>query len=469
MRRTSHIPPLPAVETTAAAPEVSKQRLAPSTSFVVRGGRPVGGTLTPSGNKNAALPLLAATLLSDEPVVLENVPDIGDVRTMLALLEDLGARVTREEATTWRVCGGPASSTPERSACQRIRASILLAGPLLARTGEVQLPPPGGDVIGRRRLDTHFLAFEQLGATTSFEGDALRIHGALRGAEIFLDEPSVTATENALLAAVLAQGHTTLLNAACEPHVQELCVLLNTMGARIHGIGTHRLDIEGVDQLHGTRYRLGPDLIEVGSLVALAAATGGELCLERVCLDDLRSTRLGLSRLGVEVELSARASASTDLRATDRGRHDLHLAPQQALEVAPDLGGAIPKLDDGPWPAFPADLLPIMVVLATQCRGTVLVHEKMFESRLFFVDRLCGMGARLVLCDPHRVLSAGPSQLLGQELSSPDIRAGMALLIGALCAEGRSTIHNAHQIDRGYVEIDTRLRTLGADIERVAR
>lgn len=427
----------------------------------------MGGRLRPSGNKNAALPLLAATLLTDEEVVLSNVPDIGDVRTMLRLLEGLGATVNRLGVDRWSVRGGPSHSTPDRRECARIRASILLAGPLLARCGEVDLPSPGGDVIGRRRLDTHILAFESLGASASLEPDGLKLDcRQLGGAEIFLDEPSVTGTENAVLAAVLARGHTTLLNAASEPHVQELCVLLNVMGARILGVGSNRLEIEGVERLHGARYDVGPDLIEIGSLVALSAATGGELELDGVCRDDLRAARLGFARLGVEFDLEP---FEEQLRSSARGRHVLHLPAQQQRAVQCDLGGAIPKIDDAPWPGFPADLLPLMVVLATQCSGTVLIHEKLFESRLFFTDRLCGMGARLVLCDPHRVLSSGPSQLTGQELSSPDIRAGMALLIAALCAEGTSTIHNARQIDRGYVDIVERLGLLGADLRRVQR
>lgn len=441
--------------------------LQPSSSLVVRGGRPVGGRLRPSGNKNAALPLLAATLLTDEEVVLSNVPDIGDVRTLLRLLEGLGKTVQRQDVDRWSIHGGLTHGSPDREECARIRASILLAGPLLARCGEVDLPSPGGDVIGRRRLDTHILAFESLGASAYLRPEGLRLDcGDLRGAEIFLDEPSVTGTENAILAAALAQGHTTLLNAASEPHVQELCVLLNAMGARILGIGSNRLEIEGVERLHGARYEVGPDLIEIGSLLALSAATRGELELDGVCLEDLRAARIGFARLGVRFDLEAK---QYQLRSTCRGRHTLHLSSQQRLEVQCDLGGAIPKIDDGPWPGFPADLLPLMVVLATQCAGTVLIHEKLFESRLFFTDRLCCMGARLVLCDPHRVISSGPSKLTGQELSSPDIRAGMALLIAALCAEGTSTIHNARQIDRGYVDIVERLGALGADLQRVPR
>ena len=460
-------PSASALDATISSDLPPSARLAPSTSLVVEGGSAVGGSLRPSGNKNAALPLLAACLLTDEEVTLDNLPSIGDVRTMIGLLEHLGVVAERHGPGSWSLRGGPSHAEPDAAACARIRASILLAGPLLARCGEVRLPPPGGDVIGRRRLDTHILAFEELGARATVLHDALHFEArVLQGAEIFLDEASVTATENAILAAVLARGHTTLLHAACEPHVQDLCVLLNKMGARIVGIGTNRLEIEGVAALHGARHAVGPDLIEIGSFVALGAATGGELVIERVCAEDLRATTLGLRRLGVEIELQPRTGA---MSADDRGRHDLWLRPDQCLRVRSDAGGAIPTIDDAPWPGFPADLLPIMVVLATQCEGTVLIHEKLFESRLFFTDKLCSMGARLVLCDPHRVLSSGPSKLFGQELSSPDIRAGMALLIAALCAEGRSTIHNAHQIDRGYVDIDRRLAALGARVQRVAR
>jgi UDP-N-acetylglucosamine 1-carboxyvinyltransferase len=421
--------------------------------FVVRGGRPLSGTIRPAGNKNAALPAIAASLLADGPLELGNIPRIRDVETMLALVADLGALIEWTAPNTVRIDARPATPKPlNPDLCARIRASILLAGPLLARFGTVTLPPPGGDVIGRRRVDTHFLALEQMGASLQF-GASYQIEAKqLRGAEIFLDEPSVTGTENALMAAVAARGRTVLRNAAAEPHVQDVARLLVAMGARIEGIGTNVYTIEGGHSLTAASYAIGPDHIEVASFIGLAATTNGQLVIENVRSDDLRSTLLGFDRLGV------RPRVDGSRLIVDAG---------QERRIRPDLGGHVPKLEDGPWPAFPADAMSIAIVTATQCEGILLVFEKMFESRLFFVDKLIGMGARIVLCDPHRVVIAGPSPLRGGVVESPDIRAGMAMLLAALGAEGQSTIHNVGQIERGYERIDERLRKLGADLERL--
>ena len=421
--------------------------------FVVQGGRPLSGTVRPAGNKNAALPILAATLLADGPVDLGNVPKIRDVEMMMALLEDLGARVAWTGPNTVR--GDPAGVTSkplDPGLCAKIRASILLAAPLLARFGQVELPPPGGDVIGRRRVDTHFLALEALGATI-LVGDRYKIDAkTLVGADIFLDEPSVTGTENALMAAVAAKGTTIIRNAAAEPHVQDLARMLVAMGAEIQGIGSNTYVITGGKPLHGTHYEIGPDHIEIGSFIGLAAVTNGQLTIDGVRGDDLRATLIGFDRLGIRPRLDG------DQLIVDR---------DQERRIRADVGGHVPKLEDGPWPAFPADTMSIAVVAATQCTGMVLIFEKMFESRLYFVDKLIGMGARIVLCDPHRAVIAGPSPLRGGTVESPDIRAGMAMLLAALAAEGQSTIHNIGQIERGYERIDTRLRALGAEIERV--
>ncbi len=420
--------------------------------FLVRGGRPLRGTIRPAGNKNAALPILAATVLADGPMELDNIPRIRDVETMLALLVDLGATADWTSANTVRVNTSAVRPKPlDPSLCARIRASILLAGPLLARFGKVTLPPPGGDVIGRRRVDTHFLALEQLGATVMV-GDRYELEAKeLRGSDIFLDEPSVTGTENALMAAVMAKGRTVLRNAACEPHVQDLARALVAMGADIEGIGSNVYTVEGGHPLHGVQYAIGPDHIEIGSFVGLAAVTNGEISIDPVRPDDLRSTLLGFERLGIRPRIEGnRLSVSAD----------------QERRIRPDLGGHVPKLEDGPWPAFPADVMSTTIVTATQCSGMLLVFEKMFESRLFFVDKLIGMGARIVLCDPHRAVISGPAALKGGTVESPDIRAGMAMLLAALAAEGPSTIYNVGQIERGYERIDERLRALGADIER---
>jgi UDP-N-acetylglucosamine 1-carboxyvinyltransferase len=421
--------------------------------FSVRGGRPLRGTVRPAGNKNAALPILAATLLADGPVTLDNIPRIRDVETMLALLADLGSSVEWTAPNTVRVdTAGARPKALDPQLCARIRASILLAGPLLARFGQVILPPPGGDVIGRRRVDTHFLALEQLGASVTL-GDRYELEAkALRGGDIFLDEPSVTGTENALMAAVAARGRTTLRNAAGEPHVQDLARFLVALGAGIDGIGSNVYVIDGGRPLRAVTYAIGPDHIEIGSFVGLAAVTNGEITIDPVRPEDLRAMLLGFDRLGI------RPRVDGPRLIVDAG---------QERRIRPELGGPVPKLEDGPWPAFPADLMSTTIVAATQCAGMLLVFEKMFESRLFFVDKLISMGAQIVLCDPHRAVISGPARLKGGTVESPDIRAGMAMLLAALAAEGRSTIYNIGQIERGYERIDDRLRALGAEIERV--
>lgn len=422
--------------------------------FVVQGGQRLKGSIRPAGNKNAALPMLAATLLSEEEVVLENVPDIKDVRTLINLMKMLGAEVEWEESNVVRVHAKELRRGQlDNAIAARIRASILLAGPMLVRTGEMQLPPPGGDIIGRRRMDTHFLALKGLGAEFGFKREVFGLHAekGLRGANIFLDEPSVTATENALMAASMAKGTTILRNAAAEPHVQDLCRMLVGMGCAISGAGTNRIEVQGVDRLAGGRFRISSDHIEVGSFIGLAAVTRGEILIEDAAPHFLDATLIGFDRLGVRVEVQG---------------ENVFIPGEQELTVKMDLGGYVPKIDDGPWPAFPADLTSIALVTATQCDGTILIHEKMFESRMFFTDKLVSMGARMILCDPHRVVVVGPSTLYGGVVESPDIRAGMALLIAALGAEGRSEIYNVGQIERGYERIDERLRALGADIER---
>jgi UDP-N-acetylglucosamine 1-carboxyvinyltransferase len=423
--------------------------------FIVEGGHRLSGAIRPSGNKNAALPIVAAALLTDQPVELDNVPRIADIETLCDLLRSVGATVDWTARHSLRIHARQVhAASLDPALCAKIRASILLAGPLLARCGSVALPPPGGDVIGRRRVDTHFLALEQLGATFSLNG-RFELHATrLRGADVFLDEPSVTATENALMAAVAATGTTILRNAASEPHVQDLACFLVAMGASIEGIGTNTITIHGDRPLHGARHTIGPDHIEVGSFIGLAAVTGSELRITDAGVEHLRSTRLGFSRLGIECHIDG---------------NDLLVPASQPREIQSDLGGHVPKLEDQPWPAFPADLMSIAIVTATQCKGLILMHEKMFESRLFFVDKLVGMGARIVLCDPHRALVAGPSELHGSTVESPDIRAGMAMLLAALCAKGTSTINNVGQIDRGYEQIDARINALGAHIQRVVR
>jgi UDP-N-acetylglucosamine 1-carboxyvinyltransferase len=421
--------------------------------LVIEGGHALAGTLVPSGNKNAALPILAACLLTDEEVVLENVPDIKDVHVMLALLDDLGVSVREDGPNTLVLRSSEVRTTAlDPDLCRRLRASVLLSGPLLARCGQVKLPLPGGDFIGRRRVDTHLLAFRALGAEVEANRSYRMRHQGLRGAEVFLDEASVTATENALMAAVLATGETVVTNAACEPHVQDLARFLVALGARIQGIGTNVLRVQGVGRLSGGRFRVGPDHIEIASFIGLAAVTGSDLRIAGVQAPDLRMIRITFERLGIRVEIDGEV---------------LRVPPEQELRVVADEGDAIPKIDDGPWPAFPADLTSIATAVATQVQGTVMIFEKMFENRLFFVDKLVAMGARIILCDPHRAVVSGPAQLFGERLESPDIRAGMAMLIASLAARGTSVIGNIGQIDRGYERIDERLRELGARVERI--
>ena len=421
--------------------------------FVVQGGAKLSGRIRPSGNKNAALPIVAAALLCDEPVYLTNVPRIKDVEHLVELINSVGANAqwTSRNALTIHAKSLHAKEL-DPVLCRKIRASILLAAPLLARCGELELPPPGGDVIGRRRVDTHFLALQQLGATFALEDAFILKAKKLKGADVFLDEPSVTATENALTAAVAAEGTTVLRNAASEPHVQDLAHFLVAMGGSIEGIGTNTITIHGGRPLHGCTHEIGPDHIEVGSFIGLAAATRSEITIEKAGVEHLRSTLMGFERLGVVCKVVG---------------DDLLVPGNQEMKIRSDLGGAVPKLEDQPWPAFPADTMSIALVTATQCEGVIVIHEKMFESRLFFVDKLIGMGARIVLCDPHRAVVVGPTKLHSGRVESPDIRAGMAMLVAALCAEGESTIDNVGQIERGYERIDERLRALGAKVERI--
>jgi UDP-N-acetylglucosamine 1-carboxyvinyltransferase len=423
-------------------------------SLVIEGGQRLSGTVKAAGNKNGALPILAATLLTQEPVSLSNVPRIRDVDTMLELLADLGADVGWTGPNEVRIHTAEVAKhelAPEL--CGRMRASFLLAGPLLARFGQVVVPPPGGDLIGRRRLDPHIHAFARMGAEIDLRDRyEMSAEGTLRGEHIFLDEASVMATENAVMAAVLTAGETVIGNAACEPHVQDLCRFLVSLGAQIDGIESNVLRIRGVTSLSGGEWRIGPDHIEVASFIGLAAMTASEVTIEDTEPTDLISILPAFSRLGIQTEIEG-----TSIR----------VPPRQQLIVEDDLGGHIPKIEDGPWPAFPADLTSIALTVATQAFGTVLIFEKMFESRLFFVDKLVGMGARIILCDPHRAVVTGPATLLGQRMESPDIRAGMSMLLAALCAEGQSTIGAVHQIDKGYERIDERLRAIGARIERV--
>jgi UDP-N-acetylglucosamine 1-carboxyvinyltransferase len=422
-------------------------------SFVIQGGQPLSGRVLTAGNKNGALPIIAACLLTSEPVVLSNVPRIRDVETMMALVAQVGADVEWTGEHEVRIHAADITAHElDAELSSRIRASFLLAGPLLARLGRASVPPPGGDVIGRRRLDPHIHAFAELGAEIDIgERYELQTPG-LRGKHIFLDEASVMATENSVMAASLTPGETVIGNAACEPHIQDLCRFLVSLGADITGIESNVLTIRGVDSLSGGEWRIGPEHIEVGSFIGLAAVTGGDITIDDVQPKDLAGILPTFERLGVQAELDG-----TSLR----------VPPGQELVIRDDLGGQIPKIEDGPWPSFPADLTSIALIVATQARGTVLIFEKMFESRLFFVDKLVSMGARIILCDPHRAVVTGPARLYGQQMSSPDIRAGMAMLLAALCAEGTSTIGNITEIDRGYERIDERLRALGARIERV--
>jgi UDP-N-acetylglucosamine 1-carboxyvinyltransferase len=423
-------------------------------AFVIEGSQPLSGRIRAAGNKNGALPILAACLLASEPVTITNVPRIRDVDTMLELLSDLGADAGWTGPNEVRIeTANVAKSAPDVAMCKKIRASFLLAGPLLARFGRATMPPPGGDVIGRRRLDPHIHAFAELGAAIDIGGPTFEMTtDGLRGAHVFLDEASVMATENAVMAAVMTRGETVIGNAACEPHVQDLCRFLVSLGARIEGIESNVLRIEGVDHLGGGDWATGCDHIEVGSFIGMAAITGGDVTVEGVRAKDLVSIVPAFAKLGVRVEV---------------GEDVVHIPSRQQLIVQDDLGGMIPKIEDGPWPAFPSDLTSIAVTVATQAFGTVLMFEKMFENRLFFTDKLVSMGARIILCDPHRAVVTGPAHLVGQRMESPDIRAGMAMLLAALCAQGQSTIGAAHQIDKGYERIDERLRALGAHIERV--
>jgi UDP-N-acetylglucosamine 1-carboxyvinyltransferase len=425
--------------------------------FVIQGGVPLSGTVTPAGNKNAALPILAACLLTSEEVVVRNVPRIADVEAMVALLDGLGVHVEWRDEHEVALCAADVDADAEidRTLSARIRASFLLAGPLLARFGRAVLPPPGGDVIGRRRLDPHLDAFVCLGAEYEVERDIsiFASNGGLRSGDVFMDEPSVMGTENALLAAALTPGTTVIGNAACEPHVQDLARMLVAMGAAIEGIGSNVLTVHGRSELHGCEHTVGPDHIEVGSFMALAGVTGGELRIADTMPGDLRMIRLVFDQLGLRSELDG---------------NDVIVPGEQQLIIKRDAGEYKSKIQDGPWPAFPADLTSIAVALATQCAGSVLIHEWMFENRLVFTDKLISMGADIVLCDPHRAIVTGPARLRGERLSSPDIRAGMSMLIAALSAKGQSEIQNVREIDRGYERIDERLRSLGAQIERVA-
>jgi UDP-N-acetylglucosamine 1-carboxyvinyltransferase len=423
-------------------------------AFVIEGSRRLSGTIRAAGNKNGALPIIAACLLADGPVTLANVPRIRDVDTMLELLADLGADASWTGSNEVSVdARGVSKSAPDEHLGSRIRASFLLAGPLLARFGRASMPPPGGDVIGRRRLDPHLHAFSELGAVMDLSGRLYELEATnLHGASVFLDEASVMATENTIMAAVLAKGQTVLGNAACEPHVQDLCRFLVSLGAQIEGIESNVLRITGVEHLTGGSWSIGPDHIEVGSFIGMAAITGGDVTIEGVRREDLVSIIPAFGKLGVRVEV---------------GDDTVHVPIKQQLIVEDDLGGMVPKIEDGPWPAFPSDLTSIALTVATQAFGTVLMFEKMFENRLFFTDKLVSMGARIILCDPHRAVITGPARLVGQRMESPDIRAGMAMLLAALSAEGQSTIGAAHQIDKGYERIDERLRALGASIERI--
>jgi UDP-N-acetylglucosamine 1-carboxyvinyltransferase len=421
--------------------------------FIIEGGVPLNGEVTPAGNKNAALPLMAAALLTNEPVVLHNIPQIEDTRVMRQLIESLGAQVEDLDANSWRITARdvqPAELTPDL--CRRIRASILVAGPLTARIGEFKLPPPGGDVIGRRRLDTHILALRALGVDVKYDRDFTFQARGLRGADILMDEASVTATENAIMAAVTARGDTIIRNAASEPHVQELCYFLNSLGAQIEEIGSNTLHIHGVTSLHGGEFTIGPDYLEVISFVGAAAVTHGSLRVKNAGVNNLHMIAHVFERLGITWQVEG---------------DDLILPASQALTVVPDLDGAIPEIKTNVWPAFPTDLISIAITVATQVSGSVLFHDWMFSGRMYFTDKLVGMGARIILCDPYRCLIQGPNQLYGENLESPDIRAGMSMLLAALAAKGRSTIRNISQIERGYQDVDKKLRALGAKIERV--
>lgn len=424
-------------------------------TLLIEGGHPLNGEVTPAGNKNAALPMLAACLLTDREIILNNIPDIGDVRAMRDLLLSLGVEIDELAPNRWRLKANHiANADLDPDLCRSLRASILLAGPMLGRTGQIELPPPGGDVIGRRRLDTHFLALKSLGVDVIHKEREFKLNapGGLAGAEVLLDEASVTATENAITAAVTAKGRSIIRNAASEPHIQELCLFLNSIGAKIENIGSNTLHIEGVNGLDGGEFTIGPDYLEVVSFIGAGAVTEGEIRIRNAAPEHLDMVRLVFGRLGVFWEV-------------DGG--DIIVPDVQSRKIVPDLGGAIPQISVMPWPAFPTDLMSIAIVVATQCNGTVLFHDWMYPSRMFFTDKLVSMGARITLCDPHRCIVVGPNKLLGEHLDSPDIRAGMALVLAALSAEGSSQIRNIGQIDRGYEKIDQKLRDLGAKISRL--
>jgi UDP-N-acetylglucosamine 1-carboxyvinyltransferase len=421
--------------------------------FIIEGGVPLSGEVTPAGNKNAALPLLAASLLTNEPIILRNIPQIQDTLVMRNLIESLGVQIEDLDDTSWRVTARDlrlADLNPEL--CRRIRASILIAGPLAARIGEFKLPPPGGDVIGRRRLDTHILALRALGVDVEYDRGFTFQADNLRGAEFLMDEASVTATENAIMAAVTANGDTIIRNAASEPHVQELCHFLNILGANIEEIGSNTLHIHGVPRLHGGEFTIGPDYLEVISFVGAAAVTHGSIRVKNAGVDNLYMIQHVFERLGVTWQVEG---------------DDLIVPAEQKLTIIPDLDGAIPEIKTNVWPAFPTDLISIAITVATQASGSVLFHDWMFSGRMYFTDKLVGMGARIILCDPFRCLIQGPNRLYGENLESPDIRAGMSILLAALAAKGQSTIRNISQIERGYQDVDIKLRALGAKIERM--
>jgi UDP-N-acetylglucosamine 1-carboxyvinyltransferase len=421
--------------------------------FVIEGGHALRGTVRPSGSKNEVLPVLAATLVSDQTITLENVPRIADVLVMIEILQAIGAHAEWTGPNTLEVnASGVSTTTMPADLCRRLRASILLAGPMLARFGRVELPPPGGDVIGRRRLDTHFLGFRALGATVETDDAFIIASNQLIGADIFLDEPSVTGTENVIMAAVLARGETTIRNAACEPHVQGLCRMLNTLGARITGIGTNTLHIEGAKGLWGGTHRIGTDYLEVGSFMGLAAMTGSEITITDVVPDDMRMINMVFRKLGVQFTMEAGS---------------ITIPGGQRPRILLDFDNQIPRVDDAPWPMFPTDMMSVAITTATRCEGTIMFHEKMFDGRMFFTDNLVGMGARIILCDPHRVVVSGSADLVGATVSSPDVRAGMSLLLAALAARGESTIYNVRHIDRGYEEIENKMLALGARITRL--
>ncbi len=420
--------------------------------FIIHGGKPLTGTMVPSGNKNAALPLMAACLLTEEPIVLHNMPNITDTLTMRKLMESLGVQVRQIDASSYEFLAKdihPSDLDPDL--CRQIRASILLAGPMLARSGELKLPPPGGDVIGRRRVDTHILALNKLGAMFSYNDSFHFSAPQLKGAEILLDEASVTATENTIMAAVKAEGRTIIRNAASEPHIQQLCQFLNLLGADIKNIGSNTLIIDGVKELHGGEFTIGPDYLEVISFVGAAVVTRGEIRIKDAGVEHLKMIQLVFRRLGVDFDFIG---------------DDVWVGSNQRLVIEPDLGNAIPEISVMPWPSFPTDLMSIAIVVATQSIGSILFHDWMYPSRMFFTDKLVSMGAQIVLCDPHRCIVQGPTRLNGEKLDSPDIRAGIALVLAALSAKGTSVIRNVSQIDRGYESIDQKLAALGADIVR---